>query len=128
MTDGARVFREAWIAGVRRHYPGEPKAGYVTPWEDTPEWERESVGAVYRQVRDFLAVTDGAAAKLTRVQKGQFVAACWTGQIHRHFPHPKPSYVAEWDALPDWQQQTDADIFQRIEQDHAQDGTMSKHS
>jgi hypothetical protein len=24
-TDGARVFREAWIAGVRKHFPGEPK-------------------------------------------------------------------------------------------------------
>ncbi|MEV0681706.1 hypothetical protein AB0I60_34810 [Actinosynnema sp. NPDC050436] len=118
MSDGARVFREAWIAGVLRHHPGEPKPGYVTPWDDTPQWERDSAGAVYRQVRDFLTATDGAAAKLTRAQKSQFVAACWTGQIHRHFPDPKPSYIADWDALPGWQQHTDADIFQRIEQDH----------
>ncbi|MFE2291288.1 hypothetical protein [Streptomyces sp. NPDC059452] len=34
--EGARLFREAWIAGVRRHFPGEPKAGYVTPWDETP--------------------------------------------------------------------------------------------
>lgn len=24
--EGARLFREAWIAGVRKHFPGEPKA------------------------------------------------------------------------------------------------------
>ena len=35
-TDEAgRVFREAWITGVRKHFPGEPKPGYVTPWDDT---------------------------------------------------------------------------------------------
>ena len=26
-----RVFREAWIAGENKHYPGEPKPSYVTP-------------------------------------------------------------------------------------------------
>ncbi len=41
-TEGARLFREAWIAGVRRYFPGEPKAGYVMPWEDTAQWEREA--------------------------------------------------------------------------------------
>ncbi len=45
------MFRQAWIAGVRRHFPGEPKAGYVTPREDTPQWEREAAGSVYDQVR-----------------------------------------------------------------------------
>jgi hypothetical protein len=109
------VFREAWIAGVGKHFPGEPKPGYVTPWEDTPEWERESAAAVYDQVIAFLKATDGQATKLTRAQKGQFIAACWTGQIHKHFPAPKPSYVADWDDLPKWQQETDADIFERIE-------------
>ncbi|MCE3031704.1 hypothetical protein [Streptomyces sp. CMSTAAHL-2] len=32
-TEDARLFREAWIAGVRRHFPGESKAGYVTQQE-----------------------------------------------------------------------------------------------
>lgn len=32
-NEGARLFRKTWIAGVRRHFPGEPKAGY-----DTPQW------------------------------------------------------------------------------------------
>jgi hypothetical protein len=116
--DHGRVFREAWIAGVTKHYPGEPKPGYITPWENTPEWERAAAAAVYEQVSAFLTATDGTATKLTRDQKGCFVALCWIGQILKHFPDPKPSYVANWDQLPDWQKETDADIFEHIE--HAQ--------
>jgi hypothetical protein len=111
-----RVFREAWIAGVKKHYPGEPKPGYITPWDDTPEWERDSAGAVHEQVRAFIEATDGKTAKLSRTQKGRFVTLCWIGQIYKHFPNPKPSYVADWDDLPQWQQETNADIFERIEQ------------
>jgi hypothetical protein len=51
------------------------------------------------------------------MQKGRFVATCWIGQIFKHFPDPKPSYVADWDELPQWQRETDADIFERIEQE-----------
>jgi hypothetical protein len=110
-----RIFREAWIAGVRAHYPGEPKPGYVAGWDETPDWERASATAVYEQVHGFLKATDNAAAKLSREQKGRFVALCWTGQIYKHFADPKPSYVADWSDLPTWQQETDADIFERIE-------------
>ncbi|GAA2422710.1 hypothetical protein GCM10010191_38170 [Actinomadura vinacea] len=110
-----RVFREAWISGVRKYYPGEPKPGYVAPWEDTPGWERQAASAVYRQVADFVSLSEGATAKLTREQKGRFVALCWIAQIFKHIQDPKPSYVADWDALPEWQQQTDADIFEQIE-------------
>lgn len=109
------MFREAWINGVRKHYPGEPKPGYVSPWEQTPDWERAAAIAVYDQVWAFLTHTGPAAAKLTREQKGRFVALCWIGQIYKHFPEPKPSYVADWPDLPTWQQETDADIFERIE-------------
>ena len=115
LLDGGRVFREAWIAGVIKHFPGEPKPGYVTPWEDTRDWEKAAAVVVYEQVRIFLGVTAGNAAKLSRVQKGQFVAACWTGQVYRHFADPKPSYVAEWNALPEWWQETNADVFEHIE-------------
>lgn len=114
MSDG-QLFREAWIGGVRAHYPGEPKPGYIAPWEDTPDWERESAAAVFAQVRGFVDVAEGATAKLTREQKGRFVALCWTAQIFRHFPDPKPAYVADWADLPGWQRETDADIFERIE-------------
>ncbi|MFI6496655.1 hypothetical protein [Nonomuraea typhae] len=112
-----RIFREAWIAGVHKHFPGEPKPGYVTPWEDTPDWERQAAAAVYTQVRGFVEISGGMTAKLTRAQKGRFVALCWITQIHKHIDDPKPSYVADWDDLPEWQQETDADIFERIEQE-----------
>lgn len=113
--EGARLFREAWIAGVREHFPGEPKPGYVNPWEDTPEWEREAAGAVYEQVRQFLDLSAGNASRLTPEQKGRFVATCWTAQMYKHFDTPKPGYVADWPDLPDWQKATDTGIFEAIE-------------
>src|SRR4051812_30789699 len=95
-----RIFREAWISGVKKHYPGEPKSSYVTPWEETADWERSSAAAVFNQIRDFVIASDGCTRKLTRVQRGRFVALCWIAQIYRHFPDPKQSYVADWDDLP----------------------------
>lgn len=112
---GGREFREAWIEGVKKHYPGEPKPGYVAPWQEMPSWEKRSAAAVHGQVVAFLAATGGRAASLSRAQKGQFVAVCWAGQVYRHFTDPKASYVAGWDDLPTWQQETDADIFEQIE-------------
>lgn len=47
-----RTFREAWIAGGRRHFPGEPEAGYVAPWEQTPQWQRETDADIFEAVRD----------------------------------------------------------------------------
>jgi hypothetical protein len=115
-TDEAgRIFREAWIAGVRKNFPGEPKPGYVTPWDTTPDWERQAAAAVCSQVKEFVQVSAGNTAKLTREQKGRFVATCWIAQIYKHIPDPKRVYVADWDELPEWQQQTDADIFEHIE-------------
>jgi hypothetical protein len=113
--EGARLFREAWIAGVLKHFPGEPKAGYITPWEDTPSWEREAAGAVAAQVRQFIEVSGGRTARLSREQKGRFVAICWTAQMYLRFEEPKPGYVADWAGLPAWQRETDADIFEEIE-------------
>ncbi|GAA1604861.1 hypothetical protein GCM10009804_71380 [Kribbella hippodromi] len=110
-----RIFRDAWIAGVKKHFPGEPKASYVTPWEDTPEWERSSAASVCTQVAEFVEVSAGNTSKLTREQKGRFVALCWIAQIYKHIPDPKPAYVADWQELPDWQRETDADIFEAIE-------------
>jgi hypothetical protein len=115
-NEQGRVFREAWIAGVKKYFPGEPKASYIAPWDETPDWERASAAAVYDQVRAFVEATDGHTSKLTRAQKGRFVALCWIGQIYKHIPDPKPAYVADWDDLPEWQQETDADIFEHIEQ------------
>lgn len=115
MTDQGRIFREAWIKGVHSHFPGEPKPGYVAPWEETPDWERDAATAVYGQVAEFLTVSGGRAARLTREQKGRFVSLCWIAQIHKHFPDPKPAYVADWNDQPKWQQETNSDIFEAIE-------------
>jgi hypothetical protein len=118
-----RIFRQAWIAGVKGHYPGDPKPGYIAPWEETPQWERDSATAVFEQVAAFLNATDGAASRLSREQKGRFVALCWIGQIYKHFPDPKPSYVADWAELPTWQRETDVDIFEAIESYMVHDGS-----
>jgi hypothetical protein len=114
-TTAGRAFREAWISGVKRHYPGDPKGSYIAPWEETPQWERESAAAAYDQVRGFILASDGQTVRLTRTQKGRFVALCWIGQILKHFSDPKPAYLADWDDMPRWQQETDADIFEHIE-------------
>ncbi|MCD0443755.1 hypothetical protein LO763_08985 [Glycomyces sp. A-F 0318] len=116
MTDSGRAFRQAWIDGVTKHFPGDPKPGYVTPWEEMSEWEQNSATAVYNQVAAFVRTSDGATAKLSREQRGRFVSICWNAQIFKHFESPKPSYVADWPDLPAWQQETDSDIFDAIEQ------------
>lgn len=72
---------------------------------------------MYGQVRDFVAVSDGNTARLSREQKGRFLAVCWIAQIYKHIPDPKPGYVADWDDLPKWQRETDADIFERVERE-----------
>lgn len=113
--DDGRFFHEAWVAGVRKHYPGTPKDSYVVPWEEAPDWERAGAAAVYQQVKAFIEISDGATAKLTRDQRSQFVAICWIGQMYKQFGDPKPSHVADWSQLASWHQETDADIFEQIE-------------
>jgi len=110
----ARTSRSTELRGTQ-DYRGGPKASYITPWDETPDWERVSATAVYEQVRAFVDATDGHTAKLTRAQKGRFVALCWIGQIYKHIAEPKAAYVADWDDPPHWQQETDADIFEHIE-------------
>lgn len=114
MQEPGRIFREAWIAGVLKHYPGEPKPGYITPWEETPAWERDAAASVFSLVREFIDA--GGTERLSRQQRGRFVALCWTAQIYRRFEDPKPSYVADWEDLPEWQRETDSDIFDAVEQ------------
>lgn len=113
--ENGRFFRQAWITGVRNYFPGEPKPGYVAPWEEMAAWEQQAAMAVYEQVQQFVQFTEGKTDQLSREQKGRFVALCWLGQIFKHFEQPKASYVSDWEQLPPWQQQTDADIFEAIE-------------
>ncbi|MFI8349814.1 hypothetical protein [Streptomyces sp. NPDC085596] len=113
--EGARLFREAWIAGVRRHFPGEPEPGFVTPWEDVPQWEREVAGVVASRIQGLMEVSEGTAAKLSREQKGRFVAICWATEVSEQCTDPEPAQIAEWPDLPLWHQETDADIFEALE-------------
>jgi hypothetical protein len=113
---GGRLFRNAWIEGVQRNYPGTPKESYIAPWPQMPKWEQESACAVYEQVRQFVVLAGGQTIHLSREQKGRFVSLCWIGQIFKHIPNPKPSYVADWQDLPEWQRETDAHIFETIEE------------
>jgi hypothetical protein len=110
-----RVFRAAWIAGVKKYYPETPKESYIAPWEAMASWEQESACAVYDQVDQFISLTRGQTKHLSREQKGRFVCLCWIGQIFTHIPHPKAAYIADWEQLPAWQRETDSDIFETIE-------------
>ncbi|GAB4590042.1 hypothetical protein [Nocardia sp. IFM 10818] len=112
---GGRLFRQAWIDGVTRHYPGTPKPGAVAPWEETPDWERAAASTVYGQVVDFLAQTGGKAADLSRDQKSRFIALLWIGQVRHRLPDAPASYLADWDEMKPWQRETDADIFEAVQ-------------
>lgn len=114
-SENGRFFRAAWIAGVKQHYPGTPKDGYIAPWEDIAQWEKESASAVYEQVRQFVMLSGGKTTCLSREQKGRFVCLCWIVQIFKHISNPKSSYIADWDEIPVWQRETDSDIFESIE-------------
>jgi hypothetical protein len=119
-----RLFRTAWVNGVRQHYPGTPKDGYVSPWEEMPEWERESAQAVAEVIASLVRASGDGARKPTRGQRGQFVATAWLAQIYKHFPDPKPSYVSPCSEMPDWQRETDSDIFDAVEAACAQRPTI----
>lgn len=111
------TFRQAWIEGVNKHYPGEPKPGYVRPWEEMSPWEQTAARTVYEQIEHFVRVSSGSTTNLTRDQRGRFVATCWIAQIHKLVENPKTSYLADWDDLPEWQRETDADIFDKVERE-----------
>ncbi|MFI1090895.1 carboxypeptidase-like regulatory domain-containing protein [Streptomyces sp. NPDC020917] len=107
--------REAWVAGVRRHFPGEPMWAHVASWDETPGWERFAGSVVFDLVHQFIVAGSGGAALLTREQKGQFVAACWTAQVRYHVADPKPGQVADWGERPVWERETWADVFEAVE-------------
>ena len=99
---------------MHRHFPGEPKPGYVAPWEETPEWERQAAANTFALVREHIAASP---AEGDREARGRVVASLWRLQMVEHFGDTKPGYTAEWDALPEWQREVDADIYDAIERD-----------
>jgi hypothetical protein len=109
-TEDGRLFRTAWIKGVTQHYPGTPKPGYISPWEDMPEWERHAASAVFAKTRAFILANGQPSTE----QGGRFIAEAWNVQVYRHIEKPKSGYVADWEDLPEWQRKTDIDIFSAI--------------
>nr|BBH91729.1 hypothetical protein KTC_64800 [Thermosporothrix sp. COM3] len=116
--NGGRLFRHAWIAGVKRYYPGTPKPGYIAPWEETPAWEQEACKSVFELVVGDLHLHGIRSPE----EGGQRVHTFWLDQIKRLIEQPKPSYLAPWEALPRWQQHTDMDIYQQIVHEAQQHG------
>lgn len=53
---------------MRKHFPGEPNAGYATLWDEIPDWKREDAGAVHDRVVQLLDVSAGNASRLSREQ------------------------------------------------------------
>lgn len=110
-----RIFRTAWINGVIAHFPGTPKSGYISPWEEMPDWEKLSAIAVYEKTQAFILAGMGEeSAYPTPEQGGRYIAEVWNVQVYRHIENPKPGYVADWNDLPEWQRKTDMDIFSTI--------------
>jgi hypothetical protein len=114
--DGRR-FRAAWIKGVQKHFPGTPKPGYISPWEEMASWEQKAASAVYGKVRELIraGLQHEPPVRLMGEQGGRYVSEAWNVQVFRHIPNPKPSYVADWENLPEWQRATDMEIFVDIE-------------
>lgn len=115
---GGRFFREQWIAGVKKHYPGTAKPGYIVPWEEMQMWEQQAALSVYEQVHAFVhaGFQQENSVHLSREQTGRLVSALWNVEVYRNYPEkPKVGYVAPYDELPVWQQETDADIYAAIE-------------
>lgn len=112
-----RRFRASWIKGVQKHFPDVPKPGYISPWEEMPEWEQKAASAVYGKVRDLILVglRHDPQTRLVAEQGGRFVSEAWNVQVYRYIENPKPGYVADWENLPEWQRLTDIDIFADIE-------------
>ncbi|MEU6712877.1 hypothetical protein ABZ897_15465 [Nonomuraea sp. NPDC046802] len=50
MNELGRIFRQAWISGVLKHYPGEPKPSYVADWGELPAWQRETDADIFDHI------------------------------------------------------------------------------
>ncbi|MGW4412460.1 hypothetical protein ACWEJ6_51290 [Nonomuraea sp. NPDC004702] len=116
MREQGQIFRESWIDDVKEHFPAN-RSRLHHGWEETPPWQRRTAANTFAIVREFIEDTgQRGITKLSREQRGRFVALCWIGQIYAAFDDPKPSYVPDWEDLPEWQRETDSDIFDRTPQ------------
>jgi len=115
--EGGRFFREAWITGVNKHFPGTPKPGYVAPWESMPDWEKEIVTEIYAQMQALIqaGAQNEQGTRLNREQGGRVIRIAWIGQVYKHISEPKSSYVCNWEEMSSWEREVDMDIFEMIQ-------------
>ena len=111
-----RLLRTAWVEGVGRHHPGTSRARAIDAWEELAPWVQQSSCTVAEQIAGLVVAANGRTTRLTRAQRGQFVATCWIAQVHRHQSEPPVSSITPWDEMPDWQRQAVAHVFDVIEQ------------
>lgn len=121
--EGGRFFRNAWIMGVHKYFPGTPKPGYVAPWENMPDWEKDIVTELYQQVSALVhaGIEQEKFTQLNREQGGHVIRIGWIGQVYKHISDPKPAYVSAWEEMPQWEQEVDMDIFEEIQNKVTQD-------
>ena len=125
--EGGRFFRDAWMRGIEKYYPGNPPSASISDWEALDQWEQNSAVAVYDVVQHFVLATGfvavGASSlPLSQEQKGRFVHTCWLASIFNHVAQPGEEDTVAWEDLPAWQQQVYAYIFDDIYafQEHAE--------
>jgi len=112
---GYRATRQAWIDGVNEHYPGTPKASYVTPWDEMDVWEQEAVKQLFNHVRAIITPSLQAGVHIPAEHGGHLVASTWNVLMFQLLHDPKASYVKHFHELDEWQQKTDIGMFHAIE-------------
>ena len=110
-----RLLREAWTSAIRVRHPGQPETELLTPWDQLAPWQQRAADAVYGQVCDFVCISAGAAAALSREQKGTFVHLCQLAQVLRFAENSYSTHIADWNLQPSWMQEAFADAFEAVE-------------
>ncbi len=82
-----------------------------------PDWEKEIVTEIYAQMQALIqaGAQDGQVIRLIREQGGRIIRIAWIGQVYKHIPEPKSSYVCNWEEMPSWEREADMDIFETIQ-------------
>lgn len=110
-----QILHEAWVTAIRRRHPGPAAPDLLVPWEELAQWQHRAADAVYGQICDFICISAGATAALSREQKGMFAHVCRLAQILRFAEHPDATQIADWSLQPSWMQEAYADSFEAIE-------------
>ncbi len=82
-----------------------------------PDWEKEIVTEIYAQMQALVqAGAQGEkATRLNREQGGRVIRIAWIGQVYKHIPDPKSSYICNWEEMLAWEQEVDRDIFEKLQ-------------